>query len=387
MASDNPIPLPEILADLELHPNDTERVHRNCVRVGQLIIRSIEEDEAFRSSLVDLDGIRIMINVMRDHQNDILLQRYCSNVLRFLACREKQNQVEIAKHGAVPLIVRAMVAWPDNRSVQYSGCTMLRALAQEVNENRILIAEEKGIEAIVAALHTHKGYADLELYGCEALFLLATNEKNRAIMAKAGAVEALVGVIESEQDSDGRRQRMGLGALGFIAFNDDCIAKIAKASIVKTIIATMKRYQEDYLVQLSGCGLFIKLVLFGNVEIRKVIIQAGGIEATIASMKLHQQDENADMQEISVLAIACLAKDDRRVVELVNQLGGIEAICAARDAHSGNENMKRIFHNVLFILMRSSVDQLLLNERPTKRDRESSFDSLDDRRNKCPRSV
>ncbi|KAJ1469153.1 hypothetical protein T484DRAFT_1597717, partial [Baffinella frigidus] len=70
--------------------------------------------------------------------------------------------------------------------VQEQGCKALRNLALN-NENRAAIARAGGIEAVVAGMGAHTLFAEVQRSGCAALGNLSfNNNENKTVIARAG---------------------------------------------------------------------------------------------------------------------------------------------------------------------------------------------------------
>jgi hypothetical protein len=271
---------------------------------------------------------------------------------------------EIAKQGGIQLIIGAMRSFADNTMVQYVGCCVLREMSLD-DEIKVLIADNKGGDAVVAAM----GHADLDLAGCQILYNLAQVAGNRALLA-AQTLQVLVSVIDSRQESDGKRQFFGMGVISLIASSKENLPMIVKAGCARAVVTAMRRYHADILIQCAACENMEKLS--HNDESKRSILESGAVGVIIDTMSLHKPDGR--VQEMALLALAALTNQDRQVVDLVNRLGGISAICNAKNEHPDNCLVQREFCNIFFNLTLSSVDQLneLPKISPSKRGRSTS---------------
>ena len=86
-----------------------------------------------------------------------------------------------------------------------------------IDENRAHIADAGGIEAIVAALYAHPSSAPVQRNGSYALRNLARNDANRALMAEAGVIEAVLAALEAHP-ANPDVQRNGCAVLGNLYF-------------------------------------------------------------------------------------------------------------------------------------------------------------------------
>lgn len=107
---------------------------------------------------------------------------------------------------AVPLLVGALCTHPLSARVAAAACAALRNLGATAEYRRALMAGGLGAaKAVVAVLSRPKQDAeDKELYreairaACGALFALACEPANVAELAGAGAVAAVVGVLQRQ---------------------------------------------------------------------------------------------------------------------------------------------------------------------------------------------
>jgi len=103
--------------------------------------------------------------------------------------------------------------------VQQKGCWALANLAVEA-VNKAAIARAGGIDAVVAGMRAHRSNEWVQEDGCSALRNLARSDDFKTAIARAGGIEAVVAGMRAHR-SIAKVQEDGCSALRNLALNDE----------------------------------------------------------------------------------------------------------------------------------------------------------------------
>ena len=152
------------------------------------------------------DAIETILNAMKNNQRLASVQERACRILGRMSKFKTNNpkRKEIGSAGGILMIVDGMKVHSRDEMVQESGCFVLRWLVFRDDDNRKRVAEAGGVEAVVDAMNKHPS-AKLILEHASILLLnLSTHvkEKNRKqseertrIIGHAGGVEAVIDVM------------------------------------------------------------------------------------------------------------------------------------------------------------------------------------------------
>ena len=132
----------------------------------------------------------------------------------------------------------------------------------------------------------HRGDADVQKEDCWALGYFALHDDNRAKIAAAGGIEAVVWAMGGHR-GDAGVQQWGCGALFNLAFNNaDNRAKIAATGGIEAVVGAMGAHRGDVDVQGQGCGALYSLGTGPGArrEVQQRIKRANAEEAVTRAM-------------------------------------------------------------------------------------------------------
>eukprot|EP01119_Soliformovum_irregulare_P001846 TRINITY_DN1169_c0_g1_i1.p1 TRINITY_DN1169_c0_g1~~TRINITY_DN1169_c0_g1_i1.p1 ORF type:complete len:354 (-),score=69.95 TRINITY_DN1169_c0_g1_i1:50-1111(-) len=137
-----------------------------------------------------------LIQILRDHPQNIQIQHYGCEAMANLAINDANN-VKIRKEGGIAAVVSAMQHHFDNEHVQSVGCRAMANLA--INDaNAVKIGKEGGIAAIISAMQHHPNNEHVQFHGCGAMANLANNERNADEMLELGLLDDMISTLQTE---------------------------------------------------------------------------------------------------------------------------------------------------------------------------------------------
>ena len=131
-----------------------------------------------------------------------------------------------------------------------------------------------------------------------------------------GDIRGIGVLMDAARDDDGEARKaamFGCAALRglWLSPDFDMKAAIAAEGGIERVIGVMERFEDDYDVQVQGCGVLrriaLKVAASETVDYRGLVAASGGIEAAARAMANHA--DNRDVQEQAVAAITNVVWD------------------------------------------------------------------------------
>ena len=131
-----------------------------------------------------------------------------------------------------------------------------------------------------------------------------------------GDIREIGVLMDAARDDDGEARKaamFGCAALRglWLSPDFDMKAAIAAEGGIEMVIGAMERFEEDFEVQVQGCGVLrriaLKVAASEPVDYRGLVAASGGIEAVARAMANHA--DNRDVQEQAVAAITNVVWD------------------------------------------------------------------------------
>lgn len=156
----------EVAISMWAHEEDAGVQMLGCVAITRLL----KTEDVRRIALVAVPAV---VNAMKAHPNEVIVQEKASQALGAMASADNHREVSFVATGAVAAIVGAMQAHVSDYTVQQESCGALAEILEFGGSDRAtVVASVSGLTALVNAMAAHPKVADVQTAGCRALVAL-----------------------------------------------------------------------------------------------------------------------------------------------------------------------------------------------------------------------
>lgn len=158
----------EVVTSLWAHEEDPGVQMLGCVALSKMV--SLAEGKPEKILRIALSAVPAVVNAMKAHPNEVIVQEKACNALRGLADSDGKREVSFVASGAVAAIVGAMQAHVSDPGVQEEACGAITKVLRVGGDDRAtIVASVSGLTAIVNAIAAHPHVVGVQQYGCAAL--------------------------------------------------------------------------------------------------------------------------------------------------------------------------------------------------------------------------
>ncbi|XP_019620441.1 PREDICTED: armadillo repeat-containing protein 6-like [Branchiostoma belcheri] len=166
--------LETLLACLTACKGDAGTTSEVCLTLSRLAVRN-----EFCQAIVDLGGLDLVLNVMRDNVRHQALASRGISLLKAIAGND-DVKTKIVQTGGMELIITALNIHIGVAQVCEEGCAALCALALRNTDNVKAIMAANGAEAVVQAMKVHMDKSSVQKQGCMAIRNLVARTRDFA---------------------------------------------------------------------------------------------------------------------------------------------------------------------------------------------------------------
>lgn len=146
-----------------------------CVAISNAANIIISQNNAPKLRAMSLTAVTTVVNAMKNHPNEPIVQEKACGALRLLAPSDHYREVSFAASGAAASIVNAMQAHVSDAIVQKEACMALRQImVHGGSERATVVASVSGFTALQNALGTHPDNREVQKHACLALEALTS---------------------------------------------------------------------------------------------------------------------------------------------------------------------------------------------------------------------
>lgn len=157
----------EVVTSMWAHEEDAGVQMLGCVAVSRLLKKQKKPGDCLR---IALSAVPAVVNAMKAHPNEVIVQEKACHALFGMASADGHREVSFVASGAVAAVVGAMQAHVSDPNVQQEACGALgRILHCGGAERATVVASVSGVTAIGNALAAHPGVRGVQRNGCRAL--------------------------------------------------------------------------------------------------------------------------------------------------------------------------------------------------------------------------
>lgn len=157
----------EVVSAMWAHEEDAGVQMLGCVAIGRHIDSMETDVERLR---IALSTVATVVNAMKAHPNEPVVQDKACSVLKKLACADGYREVSFVAAGAIAAIVGAMQSHVGDATVQEETCGAIAEIVRRGGSERAtIVASVSGITAMLNALGTHPESEGVQAEACRAL--------------------------------------------------------------------------------------------------------------------------------------------------------------------------------------------------------------------------
>lgn len=161
----------EVVTSMWAHEEDAGVQMLGCVAIHKMLAKL--ENQPQEILRIALSAVAAVVNAMKAHPNEVIVQETACKALRYLAPADGQREVSMVASGAVAAIVGAMQAHVGDSTVQQEACNSLSTVVQQGGADRAtIVASVSGYTAILNALAAHPKDFAVQTAGLRALISL-----------------------------------------------------------------------------------------------------------------------------------------------------------------------------------------------------------------------
>jgi len=219
---------------------------------------TLSSDDKLKSLLGMHGTIRLILEVMRRHPNDIELLDKCCYILSNLSFNNQQNMTAIIELAGVQDIVGVVKKHTPVNFICESAINVLVNLCHNSDKNKTLIARSGGAKATIAALKTHNkclndGDEAVVVSCFRCLANLAYVNENVKQLIKLDVVAVVMDTMNQNTDKKDLIQ-MGVVVLANLSSHERTAARMVNLGVLDLIIRVSQSYPDEMEIQRSCLG-------------------------------------------------------------------------------------------------------------------------------------
>lgn len=280
---------------------------------------------------------------------------------------------------SVNAIVEAMVIFHDEPEVQKEGCRALRRLSSvsipnaplspcggdDINVNfqncSAIARHSGGINAVLKAMKMKVNSMSRQVHreGIRVIRnVLCAHPECKSAIYDCNGVETIIFVMKSNMDST-HVQEDACIVLWSIAFKDAQVQQqILQCAGIQALIESMSNHIAIERIQYHGCGALH--TLSNNKELKPVLLEHGGFDTTIVSLREHAYSLPVTEKALSTLANLSITSPGGKQKLCIMDMEEIGTIVSAIQLHDRSEKVQKIGCYFLELTSRSPSNLRIL---------------------------
>lgn len=164
------VPVQHVVNAMWAHEEDAGLQMLACVSLARQVRQLTKPQQKEGLLRIALPAVSAVVNAMKAHPNEVIVQEKASHVLTLLAPTDGQRELSFVASGAVAALVGALQAHVSDASVQEEASAALAAIVQYGGVDRAtIVASVSGLTALVNALAAHPDSVGVQRESCRAL--------------------------------------------------------------------------------------------------------------------------------------------------------------------------------------------------------------------------
>lgn len=285
---------------------------------------------------VSFGGVEAVLEGICRHRRSLVVQTVALRVLLILVRVEAARAHCMAHIDGLWLVLDVMRTHQDDNRVQAYGCHLLASLAFGSSGAREVIGSAGGFGVIVGALSAAGAESATKVIACTAVRnLVWMNATNHRRLAVVHGVEAVLAALVDYPDSQAVNEQ-ALGALGNISYLDARLQeRILSNGGVSACIKSLAAYGEK-----SGCVSENALTVLSNLSEkdlghvrpvgRELVATSGSLSLVVGTLGRYMGRSPLVMKSCNLFRSLCYETANRRRLGL---LDGVRTLLGVLDAH------------------------------------------------------
>lgn len=167
------VDISEVTTSMWAHEEDAGVQMLGCCAISKLLEGPDAKDNPPQILRIALTATASVVNAMKAHPNEVIVQEKACAALRLLAPADGRREVSMVASGAVAAVVAAMQAHVGDARVQEEACGAIAAIVRKGGGDRAtVVASVSGVTAILNAVAAHPHVAAVQVEGCHALLAM-----------------------------------------------------------------------------------------------------------------------------------------------------------------------------------------------------------------------
>jgi ankyrin repeat protein len=175
------VPVMHVVNAMWAHEEDAGLQMLACVALARLVRQEVQLPHKGGGDLlrIALPSVSAVVNAMKAHPNEVIVQEKASHVLGLLAVTDGQRELSFVASGAIAALVGALQAHVSDAAVQEEAASALAAIVQAGGADRAtIVASVSGLTALVNALAAHPNVVGVQREACRALAVLLPHSQD-----------------------------------------------------------------------------------------------------------------------------------------------------------------------------------------------------------------
>jgi ankyrin repeat protein len=174
------VPVTHVVNAMWAHEEDAGLQMLACVALARLVRQEQQLTHKGGDLMrIALPSVSAVVNAMKAHPNEVIVQEKASHVLGLLAVTDGQRELSFVASGAIAALVGALQAHVSDAAVQEEAASALAAIVQAGGADRAtIVASVSGLTALVNALAAHPNVVGVQREACRALAVLLPHSQD-----------------------------------------------------------------------------------------------------------------------------------------------------------------------------------------------------------------
>lgn len=315
------------------------------------IIWNLADIKSNKEQLADDAILNLIVKTMIKFRFDESIQEQSCGVLRALAF-DDPSRIKLMSIGAAEKILETMKDHVGRADIQYQAFAVLKKLScNDVNEGR-LMKMEAGLR-ILEAMDAHLSVACIQERACGVLWNLAVNDGHKVQLVEIGCAEKMLKAMEKHIDNESV-QFQTCRTLKRLARDTSNEAHLMRLGAAKHVLAAMKNHLGAHHIQEKGCGVLWNLS--EQDEHKRELMRLGAAKQILTSMERHLDEHTVQYEACG--ALKRLAVDDVIEVELM-KMKAATYVLKAMERHEKEADVQGQACGVLWNLAFNGQAQLM----------------------------
>mmetsp|Transcript_14483 Transcript_14483/g.35092 ORF Transcript_14483/g.35092 Transcript_14483/m.35092 type:complete len:649 (-) Transcript_14483:1056-3002(-) len=305
---------PSIVDVMRQNPTNEELIEESTCNLYLLSIL----DPTFKK------GVARLFKAMEDHRDNVAIQRAACAAIRRVISKNPDAIPRIVP--SVGVILRSMAEHPQNAKFLCSALEVLAIIASHPPAKAIFVYRDGALHQVTAAMKNHPNDLSIQATALRTLSNLSYGSGSDITTSFGPAVTLIVRAMK-RHIMHAKVQLYGCCTLHYIA--PVHYKAIAESYGIHTLVAAMKEYSHDIMLQEQGCAAIHVVLRDGDsADDVETFMNEEGLPLVLNAML--QNPQNTELHKHGLGVLGCLKTKDN--YEILLSEGGLDLIIADMNA-------------------------------------------------------